>query len=264
MQQLPATFFARTSTLRKMLLVRTCAHIQTKLERHTQTRTAKRKRESKGLLSQINPGVFVLACEMDVNADHSTSRRSMCDVDLPSVMATWETYGGLVVVKTASDGGGSVVLLADSDGQVVRWTLEERRKASQNFTPQEPPSINYQRRSTRGASSGEPVADYGSRVVEVARCSILPPAAGYGKLRRLVSCGPNDRFVVGALHQAVREQFTFVQHMLSLARVNGLCQSSVRLFLALRSIPADHQIRRRANCGRKTQWCVLGGRHWTK
>ena len=145
-------------------------------------------------------------------------------MDLPSVMATWETYGGLVVVKTASDGGGSVVLLADSDGQVVRWTLEERRKASQNFTPQEPPSINYQRRSTRGASSGEPVADYGSRVVEVARCSILPPAAGYGKLRRLVSCGPNDRFVVGALHQAVRERFTFV-HMHSLARVNGLCQS---------------------------------------
>lgn len=56
-----------------------------------QARAAKRPREKKGVVSQIDPAVFVLACEVDSGgaAVHGPPTMTMTDVELPSIMVSF-------------------------------------------------------------------------------------------------------------------------------------------------------------------------------
>jgi len=174
-----------------------------------QSRVAKRRREKKGVVSQINPGVFVLACDVgsggvgvlgETRDGAMPHALVMTDVELPSIMAMWERLSGIATVVRA---GGRVVLLADTEGQVVRWTLEDR-KNSADATPavlQSPRGAVS--RPARGSSGCERASDCAPPNIVIARCATLPPATGYGQLKNITTCGQDDRYVVGAAQQAV-------------------------------------------------------------
>ncbi len=171
-----------------------------------ESKAAKRRRESKGCLSQINPGVFVLACRAGgrdqdaVNCGQAApggaaDRSCMSDLEIPLAMAEWKSFGGIALI----DAGGSL-LLAESDGQIVHWTLDDIESAA-------PPDAQQGGRGGSRGKSSRPGSsldsDRPSRAQSISRCCTLPPATGYGQFNSIAVCGRDNRFAVGALQHAV-------------------------------------------------------------
>ena len=169
-----------------------------------ESKVAKRRRESKGCLAQINPGVFVLACraacrDPDSNrgqaAPGGAADACMSDLEIPSVMAEWKSFGGIALMDA-----GSSMLLAGSDGQIVHWTLDNVESAAN------PGARQGGRGGSRGSSSrlaSSLDSDRPFRALSISRCCTLPPATGHGQLRSIAICGRDGRFAVGALQHAV-------------------------------------------------------------
>ena len=181
-----------------------------------ESKEAKRRRESKGCLSQINPGVFVLACKMGKLDDAATDRGQaaldegsvrMSDLEIPLVMAEWGSFGGAALMDE-----GGCALLGESDGQVVLWTLDGTADAAPAKAPRS------QRSGGRGRRAHRPDADLSSPVISISRCCTLPSATGYGQLRSIAVCGQGGRFAVGALQYAVRCPHSVVRPGVSNAR----------------------------------------------
>ena len=170
-----------------------------------QSRVAKRRREKAGVLSQINPGVFVLASDLTAGHDHVAAAAGMSDVDIPSVMATWDSFGGLSVGSAnAGAGVGAVVLLADTEGQVVRWTLDARRSDAARPSSHTADSQLGGRRSAQGVlGRAGPKPSLPQGQVSIARCAKLQSATGWGALKSLIICGPGDRYAAAALQHAL-------------------------------------------------------------
>jgi hypothetical protein len=134
---------------------------------------------------------------------------SMADVELPAAMALWESVGGLALLKAPC--GSRLVLLADADGQVVRWNLAQHKTVAARASTR-PMEVKRDRgRPRKPATTQQESYQYESVSNEarqfegiiVERCATLPPATGYGTLKSLGTCGPGEKYAVAALEQAV-------------------------------------------------------------
>lgn len=118
----------------------------------------------------------------------------------------WKNFSGLTVV-TRNLSGGKVVLLSNSEGQVVRWTLEDRKSAADSVAAVTQRQREMRSRPGRGASSATraPECLLAPPDFVIARCATLPTATltGYGQLKSIATCGHDNRYAVGALQQAV-------------------------------------------------------------
>lgn len=122
----------------------------------------------------------------------------MEDVQLPSVMATWEVFGGLCIVPAEAE--DRVVLVASAHGNVVCWTLAEHMPVVQ-------PAAGL--RGTRGdpwdasASGSAQSTTSISQGIAIARCRTLPSVPDLGVLKNVIVCGDAEQFAVGALQHGV-------------------------------------------------------------
>ena len=168
-----------------------------------ESKEAKRRRESKGCLAQINPGVFVLAHKLEEPVVSATGRGQaaldtgcshMSDLAIPLVMAEWANFGGLALMDS-----GNSALLGEKDGRVVHWSLDVTASERAGAPPvhRSVGRCSSSRRATRRD------ANQSDAVISISRCCTLPPATGHGELKGIAVCGHGGRFAVGALQHAV-------------------------------------------------------------
>ena len=114
---------------------------------------------------------------------------------MPSVMATWEGFGGLCIVPAEAAAEDRVVLVASAHGDLACWTLAEHMPVVQ-------PAAGL--RGTASASGSEQSATSMSQGIAIARCRTLPSVPDLGVLKIVIVCGDAEQFAVGALQHGVR------------------------------------------------------------
>jgi hypothetical protein len=125
----------------------------------------------------------------------------MVDVQLPSVMATWEGFGGLCIVPAEAAAEDRVVLVASAHGNVACWTLAEHMPVVQPAAGVRGTRSDAWRASASGSVQSATSISQG---IAIARCRTLPSVPDLGVLKNVIVCGDAKQFAVGALQNGVR------------------------------------------------------------
>ncbi|EKX44999.1 hypothetical protein GUITHDRAFT_109044 [Guillardia theta CCMP2712] len=169
----------------------------------------KPKRKGKnGILSQVEPNIFVKAIIIRKKSSSSTSYVSLCDdlidLELPIAVQMWQQVGGICIVESLSSTENLCFLASEPEGNIV--LLEYRfRVCSED-------SRCVISQTAKRAKHEETLENDSSKPMEMEQiaCHVLPPAHGFGKLKHLAANRQVNSLACGMFDNAKAESYKAV------------------------------------------------------
>ena len=166
----------------------------------------KPKRKGKnGILSQVEPNIFVKAIIIRKKSSSSTSYVSLCDdlidLELPIAVQMWQQVSDICVVESPSSTENLCFLASKPEGNIVLLEYRFRSCSEDSRVVISPTAKRAKLEETLENDSSKPME------MEQIACHVLPPAYGFGKLKHLAANRQVNSLACGMFDNAVSTTF---------------------------------------------------------